>query len=245
MIILETIIHRWYVFGFIALFFWAASAERDWKRTLRFLAIAGVVEFIAEFTSTHYGFPFGRYEYIAETRGDELYLSNIPLFVPISFGVALWAGRSLAQAGLRARSATRVIVLGAVMAMALDLIIDPMTLRGRSWFLGPLYLYESGGVWFDVPWSNAGGWLLVSALALWVDELFETHRARVIDPVRGPTLAVVIVVFFMLIALLTTHWRIFVGQAVVAAILWALCAANITQAYTEADAPPEPQAPPD
>lgn len=235
MILLETLGRRWYAFGFIAVFLWAASAERGWKRALRFLAIAAVVEFIAEYASTHYGVPFGRYSYIAPTHGDELYVSNVPLFVPLSFGVAVWAGRSLAQVGLGARTTGRLILTGALTAAALDLIIDPMTLRGRSWFMGPLYLYDAGGPWFDVPWSNLAGWIAVSGIVLWIDELFETGRARVMDPVRGPTLAAIIAGFFLALALVTRHWAIFLGQALVAAALVALTGRSIRDAVAAAE----------
>ena len=237
-IILETLVRRWYVFGFIALFFWAASAERGWRRSLRFLAIAGFIEFIAEFASTRVGVPFGGYEYTAMSQGQELYLTNIPLFVPVSFGVAVWAGRSLAQVGMRARTPGRLIVVGALTAAALDLIIDPMTLRGRQWFLGPLYQFDSTTGWFGVPWTNALGWIAVSGAVLWVDELFEVGRTRTSEAIRGPTLAVIIGAFFLVMALITRNWAILLGQFAVAGVLWALCAANIAEAAAGAQRPP-------
>jgi uncharacterized membrane protein len=140
MIFFETIGHRWYAFAFIVAFFWAASAERDWKRALRFILVASGISLTAEYLSTHTGFPYGRYEYIAQTRGSEIYISNIPLFVPISFGTVVWAGRALAnRIGI---SSGILIVWGAILAAAIDLIIDPMTLRGESWFLGSVYRYH-------------------------------------------------------------------------------------------------------
>lgn len=230
MILLDTLLLRWYAFGFLVVFFWAASAERGWRRSLRFFAIAAVIEFLAEYLSTHTGFPFGGYEYVAATRGDELYISNIPAFVPLTFVVVVWAGRSLAQAGLRAHRPVQLIVLGAVLAAVLDLIIDPMTLRGHSWFLGRLYTFDHGSWWFGVPWSNFGGWVLVSGLILWVDELFEAGRARAIEPIRGPTLAGLIVVFFVGLAVATGHWGIAGAQVGLAAALWIATASNVREA---------------
>ncbi len=240
MLLIETILRRWYAFAFLGLFFWAASAERGWKRALRFFAVAAVIEFLAEYLSTHWGFPFGRYDYTGFTRGDELYVSNIPLFVPVTFCVVVWAGRSLAQVGMRARRPGALIVFGAVTAAALDLIIDPMTLRGNSWFLGRLYTFEADGPWFGVPWSNLGGWVLVSAVVLWVDELFEVGRERVVEPLRGPTLAAVIAGFFLLLALGTRHWGVFFGQLGITGIMWAASAANVRAAIAAARAGPAP-----
>jgi putative membrane protein len=236
MIVLSTLVERWYAFGFIALFFWAASAERGWRKALRFLAVAFFIEFIAEFLSTHYGFPFGSYEYIAPTRGDELYLSNVPLFVPLSFGVVVWAGRAIAQTGFRARTPGALIVVGALVAAAIDLVVDPMTLRGRSWFLGPLYAYDAGGPWFGVPWSNIAGWIGVSAVILWVDELFDAGEARAMEPIRGVTMGALIAAFFLVIALFTRHWAIFAAQAIVCgAFVWS-CAPNVRRAVARGSA---------
>ena len=86
MIILETIISRWYAFAFIGGFFWAASTERGWKRALRFWVIASGVALAFELSSTHSGFPYGNYKYTGQTHGDELYIWNVPLFVPLSHG---------------------------------------------------------------------------------------------------------------------------------------------------------------
>jgi putative membrane protein len=45
--------------------------------------------------------------------------------------------------------------------MLLDVVIDPLAVRGDRWFLGRVFYYPSGGVYFGVPLSNFAGWLLV------------------------------------------------------------------------------------
>src|SRR5687767_5127844 len=139
MIVLETLGMRWYAFGFVALFFWSALAERSLLKALRFLAIATFVSLIAELSSTRNGVPYGAYEYTGLTKGRELYIANVPLFVPVSFGVVVWAGRALAIAGFKARTRGLQMLIGALCATTIDLVMDPMTLRGSSWFLGNLY----------------------------------------------------------------------------------------------------------
>ena len=91
--------------------------------------------------------------------------------------------------GLRRLSPGRLIIGGALCAAIIDLVMDPMTLRGRSWFLGLTYLYRANRGWFNVPWSNFAGWVAVSAIILWIDELFEAGNEQKIDPIRGPALA--------------------------------------------------------
>jgi putative membrane protein len=235
MIILETILHRWYAFGFVIAFFWSASAERGWKPSLRFWGVASLVSWVAEYLSTRTPFPYGRYDYQAGL--DEAHFGNVPLFVPLSFCVVVWAGRALAQARFGARPPGRLILTGALCATALDLVIDPMTLLGRAWFLGPLYQFHATSGWFHVPWSNFLGWFLVSAVILWIDELLEQARGapRAIDPIRGPTLAAVICVFFIAIAAATRNWSILVGQLIVVAALALACGGRIAELVRRAE----------
>jgi uncharacterized membrane protein len=224
MIVVHTIAHRWYAFAFVVAFFWAATAERNWRSALRFIVLASGISLAAEYMSTHIGFPYGRYDYIATTHGSELYVSNIPLFVPISFGTVVWAGRALAN---RVNVSPGILILGgALFATAIDLVIDPMTLRGGSWFLGWLYSYRAAGPWFDVPLSNYAGWILVSALILSVDVLFEARAQKRVDSRRGPMLAYGMCGFFIVVSLVTRHWAIAGASVGVTAVLFAIATAR-------------------
>ena len=167
MILLQTLARRWYVVVFLAGYVAASVPERGWKATVRFALIAVGIAFAAEYSSTRNGFPFTHYSYTGDTRGDELYLSNIPAFVPVSYAVMIYAGRAVAT--LVARTRIALIVLSAVATMALDLVVDPVAVRGSQWFLGNLFHYASHGPWFGVPLSNFGGWVLVAAAVIGLD----------------------------------------------------------------------------
>ena len=224
MIVLHTIQHRWWALIFIPVFFWVATAERSWQRALRFLVVASGVSLAAEYLSTHTSFPYGRYDYIASTHGSELYISNVPLFVPLTFGIVVWAGRALANR--KNVSPAGLIIGGAVFAAALDLVIDPMTLRGSSWFMGTLYAYRSSGPWFSIPWSNYAGWIFVSALILSIDWLFEARAHTHGDTRRGPLLGYGICSFFIVIALATRHWAIALASIGVTVVLVSVATAR-------------------
>ena len=56
----------------------------------------------------------------------------------------------------------RPLILGAVLMVSLDIVIDPLALRGYRWFLGQIYGYPEPGVYFGITLSNFGGWFLVS-----------------------------------------------------------------------------------
>ncbi|MCA1830594.1 MAG: carotenoid biosynthesis protein [Actinobacteria bacterium] len=207
-IFLQTIARRWWALAFLPAFFWAARAERSRARALRFIMIAFAVTLAAEYSSTRWGVPFGRYDYIA--RGDELSISNVPVFVPLCWGIVVWGARGLAHP-LRG---WRLALAGGLAAAIIDLVIDPITLRGSEWFQGPLYAYRARGWWFGVPWSNYGGWIVVSAIVIWFDELFEHPRAagsaRARDPgaARARWLAYATCAFFVIVGSAIGEWRI-------------------------------------
>lgn len=237
MILLETIAGRWYAVAFIAGFFWAASTERGWKRALRFWGIASVVALIFEYTSTHAGFPYGKYEYTGFTRGDELYVSNIPVFVPLSHVVLMWAGRSIAIVGFRARSRSVIPWLAALGTVLVDLVVDPVSLHGSQWFLGDLYRWESATGYLGVPLTNFLGWYFVSWLVFFVDEALDAGRERSFDAIRGSTLALSVMIFNVLIALGIRQWRVALSGAVItAAVVW-MCLPALRQLWRQQAAP--------
>ncbi len=202
MIVWHTVMHRWWALAFIPVFFWAARGERSWRAALRFYAIAALVSLAAEYASTHTGFPYGRYTYETATRGHEIFIGNVPLFVPLTFGVVVWAGRSVARRVTR--NPWALIPAGAIVATGIDLAIDPMTVRGEQWFLGHLYTYAHPEGFFNVPWSNFAGWVLVSALIIAIDVAIERGAGRK-GSARGAILATGTAAFFTGIGIVTRH----------------------------------------
>jgi len=231
MIILGTIIRRWYAVAFIAGFFWAASSERGWRRALRFYLIAAGVAVVFEYTSTHSGFPYGRYDYTGFTRGDELYISNVPLFVPLSHPVLMWAGRSIAVVGFRARTRAVIPWLGALGAVLVDLVVDPVSLHGRDWFLGDMYRWQSPHGYLGVPLWNFLGWFLATWVVLYVDEALDVGRERSFDAMRGITLALSVMVFDVLLALGIRQWRVALSGAVITAAITWMCLPTLRELW--------------
>jgi putative membrane protein len=58
------------------------------------------------------------------------------------------------------------LLLGSLFQTFLDIVIDPVALQGRRWFLGQIYGYRDAGTHYGVPLSNYLGWWLVSALMI-------------------------------------------------------------------------------
>jgi uncharacterized membrane protein len=171
-LLLGSLLLRPYVFALLALYLVAAAAEWGWRRTTAFTALAGGVAFLAEFASTRVGVPFGLYHYTGITYGRELYLGNVPFFDPLSFTFLAYASLGLARwlfdrwprwTGGRAPGRCALALTAGLLMMWLDVVIDPLAVRGDRWFLGRIFYYPDPGVYFGVPVANLVGWAVVGA----------------------------------------------------------------------------------
>lgn len=186
-LLLETILFRPYVYVFFAGFLFCATQLIGWPRTWRFWVISWVTAFVGEFSSTRTGIPFGWYHYTGSTAGQELYLANIPFMASLSFSFLLYAAYCLTlcmllpidpsltstrpsvrplRFDLAARTGMPALLLTAVLFALIDMVIDPLALRGDRWFLGKIYYYLDSGMHFGVPLENYVGWGVVGVVSL-------------------------------------------------------------------------------
>jgi putative membrane protein len=165
-LLLGTLALRPYVFGFLAAFLVAGARDLGWRRTLRFAACVSPVAWLAETSSTRTGVPFGLYHYTGGTRGRELFVGDVPIMDPLSFSFLAYAAFCLARAVLRGRRvrAPGLALATGLLMMLLDVVIDPVAVRGDRWFLGRIFFYAEEGIYFGVPLSNFAGWVLVGAV---------------------------------------------------------------------------------
>ena len=165
-IILGTVALRPYVFAFLAAFLIVGVRDLGWRSTLVFGGWVWLVAWLSEFSSTRTGVPFGLYTYTGATRGQELFIADVPFMDALSFTFLAYASFCLARvvlAGARGpgRRALPVALLAGTLMMLLDVVIDPLAVRGDRWFLGRIFWYPDGGAYFGVPLSNFAGWLVV------------------------------------------------------------------------------------
>jgi uncharacterized membrane protein len=186
-LVFNTILFRPYVFVFLAAFLFSAVQLLGWPRTWRFWLISWATAFVCEFSSTRNGIPFGWYHYNGSTLGQELYLSNIPFMDSISFSFLLYAAYCVAlclvlpikpspasprpwlkplHLDVDSRTSRPVFLLAAFLFAFIDMVIDPVALRGDRWFLGKIYYYPDPGIHFGVPFANYVGWAVVGLISL-------------------------------------------------------------------------------
>jgi len=184
-LLIKTIAFRPYVFVFLAAFLFSAGRLIGRRRTGYFMIITWIVAFVCEFSSTRTGIPFGWYHYTGSTMGQELYMSDVPLMDSLSFPFLLYASYCMALAFLLPSITTRsspgligmefqlairtgwpIMLLAILFFVFLDVVIDPVALRGDRWFLGKIYYYPEPGVHFGVPIANYIGWGVVGFVAV-------------------------------------------------------------------------------
>jgi putative membrane protein len=67
----------------------------------------------------------------------------------------------------------RTCLSGALLMTWLDVVIDPLTVHGERWFLGRIYYYPEGGIYFGVPLSNFVGWFVVGVTTIRLYQIWE------------------------------------------------------------------------
>jgi len=234
--LLNTVLLRPYVFGFLAAFLLASAVDLGWRRTLRFGAAVWPIAWLAEFASTRWGVPFGLYHYTGTTRGHELFIADVPFMDSASFMFLAYAAFCLARLvqggawsvsgaarpgpeGGRAPSASLIVLTGFLM-MALDVVIDPLAVRGDRWFLGHIFSYAHEGAYFGVPLSNFVGWWLVGAAGIFAYRLVGGVTGRRPGPgvalyyaVLGFNLAMTVWIGEWFLAAIGSVWHALLGLA--------------------------------
>jgi uncharacterized membrane protein len=155
-----TVIHRPYVYLFFLVYLVFALRHLGALRTLQFTVLAYWIAFLSEFSATRNGFPFGRYVYLDSARVRELWISNVPFWDSLSFVFLSYFSAVISQA----LSPRWVALRTGILMMLLDVVIDPLTLKGDLWFLGKIYYYPEPGIYFGVTVANFVGWCFVGAV---------------------------------------------------------------------------------
>ncbi len=183
-LLLSTITFRPYVFIFLAFYLALAITHLGWKRAAVYTLLAYALAWLSEWSSAVAGFgiPFGIYKYINTTADRELWIAGVPFMDSLSFSFLSylsWEVAILLLGELRVsrrdvqivnretiRHTWPVTLLAAFLMTYLDIVIDPLTIQGEKWFLGKLYYYPEGGVYFGITLANFAGWFLLCVVIL-------------------------------------------------------------------------------
>jgi uncharacterized membrane protein len=153
------------------------SRRYGWTGIVVFLVLCLGISNIMENVGVLTGFPFGRYHY-TDAVGPKLFL--VPLLIgPGYFGTGYvsWVLANILLGSDRRRDLKAVIgvpLVGTFIMVAWDVGIDP----GSS-TLGKIWIWEKGGGYFGVPFTNYLGWYLTVYLFLQAFALYNARRTAV------------------------------------------------------------------
>lgn len=192
--LLWSLLHRPYVTVLLFAFLALSWREQGCARTWAWLASGYLVALAAEWGSINHGIPFGRYAYHYDALARDLLVFGVPFFDSVSFAFLSYVSFSFAQfllsplrgAGFDVRRLTShrlrgyipALVLGAVLMVVVDLVVDPLALLGKHWFLGEIYHYPEPGAHFGVPLANYLGWFAVALVIIAINQRVDGFLAR-------------------------------------------------------------------
>lgn len=166
--IVGTFFGRWYVSTFGVAFVVLAVRHMGWRKTAIYAVAAVGLGVLAENGSVRWGIPYTRYMFNPDLRGDELFIGDVPLMVPLSYTFmsyfAFAAARLLVGGPYRSRSPLRSLeyVAGVMLAVWALWIVDPVSRLGSHFFLGELFQYDGTGFWFGLPLQSQIGFTLTA-----------------------------------------------------------------------------------
>jgi len=240
---LKTLLFRWYVFLFLFLGFWFLLRQVGALGASARFALSFLLSYFCEWSSSlpMGWFPFGHYTYLPTTHDREVWVGHLPFMDFLSFSflmvaslgvvVRVW-GISIGEALSRpVKLIWPIFFLADLLFFGIDMVIDPVALRGNRWFLGQIYYYPDGGSYFGVPLVNFLGWAILGFLILFswriVSFVIPIHKVPiqrsdhwlVVDR-WGPTFLWFSVFFFNLgIALYLGELFLFLSDLIVITVL--------------------------
>jgi uncharacterized membrane protein len=193
LLLFHTVLLRPYVFVFFLIYFLGCSLHLGIKRASFFCIVGYLISWLSEYSSIHNGIPYGNYYYIEQTIGEEIWVFGVPLMDSLSYVFLAYASYSMALLVIspvwysghtmyiletrRIRESFFARVLSSFFFVYLDIIIDPVALRGDRWFLGRIYGYPDNGVYFGIPISNFVGWFAVGMLLVYALQKTDKYLA--------------------------------------------------------------------
>lgn len=258
-LLVGTIVLRPYVFAFLLLYLFAAITDMGWRRTLLFTLVGWGVAFTAESLSIRVGIPFGLYHYLPTTADQELWIAGVPFMDSLSFvflAYASWALASIAVLPLIKEEKGRwifslphggrfrfpVLLLTVIFMVLIDVVVDPLAVRGDQWFLGQIFYYPEPGAYFGVPVSNFVGWGIVGCTVMTFFALLEPRitddtprwAARLpLRPMYGAMLYYIVLGFTLTVTWIIQEKALFLAGLFIYTPLTSLLAITIFMRWRE------------
>ncbi|QQR79716.1 MAG: carotenoid biosynthesis protein [Deltaproteobacteria bacterium] len=207
-ILLTTLLHRPYVFAFLISFLIIGFLNRGILRTFLFLTLGTTIAFLSEYSSIRNGFPYGMYHYLPEAMKGEWIVGGVPVWDSLSYSFLAYAAYETASYfyPTQDKSGWHLPILSSLLMVMIDIVVDPLAVRGGRWFLGEIFYYPTGGLYFGVPLTNFAGWLLVALCIFSSYHFIEQKIFSKPPPQRRPQLGVQFYWGILIFNFIITFW---------------------------------------
>ncbi len=165
-----TIVGRWFVTLFALAYLFIGLRVLGGKKLTLYTVVAFTLAAASENASVHTGIPYTRYAFNEALRGQELWIFDVPLFVPFSYTFVMFfsfcAARAVAAGPWRRVPPSRLgaYLLAVLFATWSTWTLDPVSQLAARFYIGDLFHYQGPGFWFGLPLLSQVGWFCVSAL---------------------------------------------------------------------------------
>jgi putative membrane protein len=159
------------------------SHTRYNEKLLLFVLLTYLIGYLAEWLGVHTQLLFGHYNY-GGTLGVKVL--DIPLTIGINWFLLIYSAGVLMQR-FRLKSMWLRIIIGALLLVLLDVLIEPVAIRFDYW-------QWVGG---NIPLKNYLCWFGVSSVMLYIFEKFRFEK----QSIAGPILLITQCVFFAILQL--------------------------------------------
>ncbi len=139
------------------------------EKLVLFAAIIFILGYAIEWAGVHTHWLFGDYRY-GQTLG--IKISGAPLIIGINWLLLTYSTGVLMQR-TRLKSAAARVLLGAILLVVLDLLIEPIAIKFNYWH------------WTNhtAPLTNYACWFLISGVMLMLFEVFRFKKQGLVAPV--------------------------------------------------------------
>ncbi len=153
----------------LMLFLVVINHQKPDRKFVLFILVIMVLGFAAEWIGVHKHWLFGNYVYDTALgfKADQ-----IPLMIGLNWFLLIYSCGTLMQK-IPVKEASLKILLGAIVLVLLDLLIEPVAIRSNYWH------------WLtaEIPLKNYTCWLLVSILMLTIFQKFKFTQQSWVAPV--------------------------------------------------------------
>ncbi|AZB42302.1 carotenoid biosynthesis protein [Bacillus sp. FJAT-42376] len=152
----------------------------------------------AEHLGVEYGILFGDYYY---TRDFGPQLMSVPIAIGFAWLMIIAGSHALLKAVLPEAPAVIFSAIGALLAVMIDLIIDPVAYEVKNY-----WVWTADSFYYNIPFSNFSGWFITAFVLHMIIQLAGKKTFKQVPLWQNRIVLVYFLVLFMFVLLAAIHF---------------------------------------